>query len=371
MPQAYTPGLRVTRHATLIKQRRLPLPGTVLVSVGDPVEGDREVARTDLPGKVTAINLVNRLSITAEELPDYVLKQVGDPIEAGEAIAETRPWIKWFKTTIESPITGTIDSISTVTGQILLREPPRPVVVNAFVDGTVVAVREGQGVDVETGGPYIQGIFGVGGETRGILKRVSSGPDEDLSADQIEQAEGCVLLCGRRIDLAAIERARKAGAVAIIGGCIEDEVLRAVLGYDIGVAITGTEAIGLTVIVTEGFGTISMATRTFDILSENDGRVCSVSGATQIRAGVQRPEVIFPTTTPHAAGSDSASVGLTEGAPLRGIRAPYFGKIGRVVALPSELHQVESGARVRVLEVEFDDGTRALVPRANIELIES
>ena len=41
------------------------------------------------------------------------------------------------------------------------------------------------------------------------------------------------------------------------------------------------------------------------------------------------------------------------------------------VPLPSELHQVESGARVRVLEVEFDDGTRALVPRANIELIES
>jgi hypothetical protein len=49
---------------------------------------------------------------------------------------------------------------------------------------------------------------------------------------------------------------------------------------------------------------------------------------------------------------------------------PYFGRIGRVSDLPTELCAVESGARVRVLAVEFEDGKQAVVPRANVELIE-
>jgi len=60
----------------------------------------------------------------------------------------------------------------------------------------------------------------------------------------------------------------------------------------------------------------------------------------------------------------------TIGRQLRAIRAPYFGRIGRVSDLPAELRQVESGAQVRVLEVEFEDGEQAVVPRANVELIE-
>jgi len=52
------------------------------------------------------------------------------------------------------------------------------------------------------------------------------------------------------------------------------------------------------------------------------------------------------------------------------IREPYFGRIGRVTALPPELQKLETEAMVRVLEVEFDDGTRATIPRANVELIE-
>ena len=52
------------------------------------------------------------------------------------------------------------------------------------------------------------------------------------------------------------------------------------------------------------------------------------------------------------------------------IRVPHFGRIGRVRALPPDLQQVESEARVRVLELEFESGERAVVPRANVEVIE-
>ena len=60
---------------------------------------------------------------------------------------------------------------------------------------------------------------------------------------------------------------------------------------------------------------------------------------------------------------------MSQGDPRRIIRAPYFGRIGRVGELIPDLRAVESGASVRVLEVEFEDGSRAVVPRANVELI--
>ena len=74
----------------------------------------------------------------------------------------------------------------------------------------------------------------------------------------------------------------------------DDSDLKEILGYDLGVAITGTERIGLTLIVTEGFGDIAMAERTFDLLNKREGDFAAINGTTQIRAGVMRPEVVIP-----------------------------------------------------------------------------
>ena len=58
------------------------------------------------------------------------------------------------------------------------------------------------------------------------------------------------------------------------------------------------------------------------------------------------------------------------GSVVRIIREPEFGSIGKVSALPSPLQKIETEAMVRVLEVEFPDGRKIILPRANVELIE-
>jgi len=99
-----------------------------------------------------------------------------------------------------------------------------------------------------------------------------------------------------------------------------------------------------------------------------------VSGATQIRAGVLRPEIVAPRleeAIPRDGGEGSVEEGLKTGDTVRVIRQPYFGRIGRVTALPPELMPLETEAKVRVLEVDFGNGSRTLLPRANVEMIES
>ena len=112
-----------------------------------------------------------------------------------------------------------------------------------------------------------------------------------------------------------------------------------------------------------------MAARTWELLCAHAGRVASVSGATQIRAGVLRPEILVPLQAHAGAHASEAEGGTLEvGSFVRVIRQPWFGRIGRVVELPAELSALDTEARVRVLVVAFaDDGTQATVPRANVE----
>ena len=80
---------------------------------------------------------------------------------------------------------------------------------------------------------------------------------------------------------------------AIVVGGINYTDLSNILGYTLGVAITGSEEIATTLVVTEGFGKISMSKRTYELLKSFEGNMASINGATQIRAGVIRPEIII------------------------------------------------------------------------------
>ncbi|HDL02671.1 MAG: hypothetical protein DRP46_10440 [Candidatus Zixiibacteriota bacterium] len=375
MGHAYTPGLKVTDKILVTKKRILPLKGEVIVKKGDKVKPDDIIARTHLPGTVEPINVANILGIPPEDIEDTMLKKQGDAVEQGEDLAISKSFFGLFKSKCQAKITGTIESISHVTGQVLLRGAPIPVTVKAYLDGEVVDVYEKEGVAVSTWGSFVQGIFGIGGETHGPIKVVV--PDnttvlEDKYID--ESCQGMVIVGGSLVTAAAIRKAAKVDAAGIIVGGFDDKDLREFLGYDIGVAITGSEEIGVTLIITEGFGQMNMAQKTFDLLKSREGQLACINGATQIRAGVIRPELIIPFDGDiHAEqkAADYREQGLNIGTPVRVIRHPYFGYLGKVTDLPPQLTKLESGSSARVLEVEFDDGTKAIVPRANVEMLES
>jgi hypothetical protein len=375
MAHSYTPGLKVTAWTKLRRERKLPLPGDVLVTEGQQVTAETIVARTELPGNVQSVNAANLLGVLPEDVEECLTKPVGASVEKGETFAESRSFFGLFRSKCHAPAKGTLESVSKITGQVLLREEPIPVEVDAYVDGTVVEVHPRSGVTIETEGAFIQGIFGVGGETCGPLHVAVADPASPLEERMIDaSSRGKILVGGAYVTAATLRKAVAQGIKAVVVGGFDDHDLRELLGYDLGVAITGSEELGITLIVTEGFGSIPMAARTFELLRACEGRRVSVSGATQIRAGVLRPEIVAPSLkgTGSPGGRDgSVEAGLKAGDMVRVIRQPYFGRIGRVTALPPELMPLETEAKVRVLEVDFGNGSTTLLPRANVEMIES
>ena len=374
MTHAYTPGLIVTGSITLRKRRVLPVKGETTVPPNTFVKPQDVVARTFLPGEVLPLNVANLLNIPPEDVPAAMIKKEADPIKKGEIIAESRGLFGLFKSKVAATVDGTIETISGVTGQVLQRDTAIPVEVQAYIQGTIIEVIPNEGVVVETHGALVQGIFGIGPETFGPLKMACNNPAEILDPDKIyPEHQGAIIVGGSLVTAPALKKAVATGVHGVIVGGFDDKDLRSFLGYDLGVAITGSEQLGLTLVVTEGFGQMAMAQRTFELLRRCQGLEASLNGATQIRAGVIRPEVIIPMEkTPSADKKNTPpqNRGLSIGTPVRMIRQPYFGRLGKVVALPAELVALESGSRARILEIEFADGNRAVVPRANVELIE-
>ena len=368
---SYTPGLLVTAATRHRVRRELSLPGEVLVEVGQTVAATDTVARTRLPGEVYPINLKARLGVSPADVPKCLQVAVGQPIEPGQVLARSPGLFGWFRRECRAEVAGTVESVSQVTGQAIVRGPEQPVEVAAYLAGTVVEVTPTLGCTIEADAAIVQGIFGIGGEAFGPIRPIATDPAATLAPSDIpEDASGTVLIGGGRASIGLIRAAIDAGASALVAGGIDDADLRDLLGYDLGVAVTGTERLGLTLVFTEGFGEIAMASRTFDLLGSLAGRQAAVNGTTQIRAGVLRPEIVVPVEAAAAAETTAAGE-LAIGAPVRIIRDPYFGQLGTVGDLPPEPAMLASESRARVLVVQTGTGESITVPRANVELIET
>lgn len=382
MAHAYTPGLQVAERMRFRTRRSLPIAGQVLVQEGDRVQARDVVAATTLPGEIQVVNVAHQLGVSAGDVPKCMVRRVGETVsesagENGEAsglvLARSAGIFGWFPRAAAAKEPGTIESISNVTGQVLLRGAPIPVQVHAYATGKVVEVLPGEGVVVEAPVTFVQGIFGIGGEAYGTIRAVTATPGEPLVPSLVRpEHKGAILVAGGRVHGEAVRRAIELGVSALVAGGIDDHDLRTILGYDLGVAITGTERIGITLIVTEGFGDIAMADRTFALLRGRDGADAAVNGATQIRAGVLRPEIVIPWREDSIAVPEGSQYGggvLAVGSAVRIIRDPYFGVLGEVTRLPHEPHVLPTGSKARVLHVRSRDGRELVIPRANVEIV--
>ncbi len=374
MAAIFTPGLKVSEHAIVQKDRRLPLEGEVLVQVGDTVTANQIVARTELPGKIFPVNVANKLGVDPGRLKSFMTKTEGDDVEEGEVIGSTPGLLGFFKSEAKAVVSGKIESISKVTGQVIFQAHPVPVEIDAYINGKVVECIPNEGCVIQAAATFVQGIFGLGGETKGEVVMAVSAPDEVLNADAItSDMAGKIIVGGAYLNRDGLKKAISVGASAIVTGGFDYDEIKEVLGYEVGVAITGGEDLGCTLIVTEGFGQIQMAPATFELLKSKTGKKASVNGATQIRAGVMRPEVVVTfddQAVPSERVADPEPIGISIGSQIRGIRDPYFGMLGRVAGLPVEPVALQSESKARVMTVTFEDGTEVTLPRANVEAIE-
>jgi hypothetical protein len=371
MTQVLTPGLRLQASTRITKTRELPVRGDTRVTIGDVVRSSDRVAEASLPGELHLLRIPEKLGLEPFEVMKGLRVREGDRVETGTLLCEYPGLFGWFKSRYLSPVAGIVELVTEKTGHLAVRGASTPLTLDAYISGVVTAVEEGRSVTIETTGALVQGIFGVGGERHGVLRLLDVSPETPLTEAMVPAvAEGLVLVGGTAPSAAVLRCATERGARGFVVGAIDDRALSAYLGYDLGIALTGDEDISMSLVVTEGFGAIPLSTRILQLLRPLDGKEVSLNGATQVRAGAVRPELIVP----HSVGSPSVNEGRTEGLavgqPIRIIRVPYFGVAATITDLPPTPERIETGAFARVLRASLADGRVITVPRANVELLE-
>jgi hypothetical protein len=183
-------------------------------------------------------------------------------------------------------------------------------------------------------------------------------PEKPLRGRAIDvSCHGTIVAGGKILEEAVLEQAVEARVRGIIVG-----------GMDAGLC-QHLDSLPFPVLLTEGFGPLSMSQPVFELLKSNMGREALLSTDTRARRDARRPEVLIPLPNGHDGSEESSGIlPLTAGVQVRALRAPHLGKVGTVVDLPAQPQRIESGARLPVAVVDIDE-EQVLIPLANLELI--
>lgn len=377
----YTPGLKISSDETIVRLRELPVMGEVAVSIGDKVEPSSPVLRAELTGEVEVIRLARQMGLEPVDLAEQVNFEIGETIKKGQLIASVKTFFGLFTSEFHSPTGGVVEFFNEENCHLGIRLPSTPLEVDAYISGIITGQEEGKSVEITSRGAFAQGIFGVGGEKQGEVFLLDVSRDALISRKQLENLnlENKILVGGASFSLEAIEFAAESGTKGIITGSVKAETLRDFLGYEIGVSITGDEKIPLSMIISEGFGNLAIGERFYELAKASHGKLASINGATQVRAGAMRPELFVPNpesfssleTQKQSSDLDEKldELVLKVGSAIRAIRVPYFGQLGVVTDLPEERETIDSGAKVRVLRARLESGEEVTIPRANVEIV--
>lgn len=245
----------------------------------------------------------------------------------------------------------------------------------AGLDGRVIDITRRGGVIIESQAAVLQGIIGAGNQVAGILTmwqaQASRGGEQGFPS-------GTLLVIPGPLNSNMLREALVFGVVGVIASSISSRDLESFLRVDlvelidcIDVESAQAHLPRMTVLLTEGIGTIAMPTRTIRLLSHYQGLMALLSGATSIRQGVfpelviSLPEVELQQPW-HPMRPDPT---LTIGAQVRVCSGDHEGAIGIIDYLYLHQQVFSSGILARAARLRLEDGSLLTVPLTLVERI--
>lgn len=365
---------RVSRQVITHISREVAIDGKLNVSLGQEVEPHDILGETVINSGFSSINLAKELQVSPDQVKKYLQRPVGSTFYKGELLALNKGFLGMKEIVVTSPNDCIIEEIDEKTGEIRLKFLPKKVPVFAGMFGIVDKISDKGEVLMRTQASEIYGIFGSGRQRFGELKLVGS-KDSLTTKSQITSAlKGQILICGGLILSDGLRQAVASEVAGIVAGGFNAKDVKAICG-SINYQKQVSSDIGISVLVTEGFGSVPIGDDIFDCLKPYENHFVFIDGnhhklllpATEPDSIISIRKVILPldkeTSLPK-----SISATLSPGARVRVICPPFMGYQGAVIAVDSTPTLLESGVSGLMATVEMSF-RKIKVPIANIELV--
>lgn len=381
MKQGAFTRLRIEKNIVTRVVRTLKGKGDFIVRAGQEVVPEEIIGSATASSGFRTLNLSSLLSVPPQEADKYLKRKIGERIYKGELLALRPGWLIAGKKVITAPTDGVLEILNNRTGELKISFLPKKINLPAGVYGIVEGVNseKGQAI-IRTEVSRVHGVCGSGRSRDGSL-HILGGKDDLISKSKLEvNYNGQVLVGGSLIYKDAISAAISGGASGIITGGIGAGDYKGMAGGHLTFPKKLPNDIGVSVVVCEGFGSVSMGADIFGFLSEYEGKFVFIDGD---KATVTLPSLAFSSlvkvrnTKLPELQVDDLSEGLTQvlaaselgvGFKVRIVGNSYYGEQGKVLDIDNSLTLLPSGVRAYLATVETR--TRKIrVPVANLEII--
>ena len=347
------PVIHVNGLTSIVRERLLPVPGTVLARLNQKVSALDVVAQTSWAREHLLLDVTRILRVTSNVADRLITCNVGDRIAVGAVITAGKGL---FSRRVRAPRDGRVVAVGG--GKVLMEVGVTKVELRAGIPGTVVQVLPNHGVVIQTAGALIQGVWGNGRIASGTLVNLAEKPDGILTVGWLDVSlRGSIILAGIVNDVETLQ----AAAGLPVRGLILSSILPAL--------IQKAMEMRYPILVTDGFGSLPMNCAAYKLLSTNARRDITVNAEIHDRYSGARPEVIIPLPISEIPLIPREVETFAPGLQVRMRLSPALGMIGSIVALKSGLTRLPSGLQAPAAEVKLENGETVIVPLVNLEFM--
>ncbi len=339
---------------TIRRERRLPVPGSVSVRIGQRVQASDVLAEAQVAPRHYFLDIARGLGLPDREAARQIRVHPGDQVDGGEVIAGP---VGIPRRTVRAPVDGRIAAVSG--SRVLLEVHGEPFGLRAGFPGVVTASDGSQSVTIETTGALVQGVWGNGRQEYGVMRLVGDGPDDRLQTDKLDiDLRGAVLIAGMCDHPAPLHQASELSVRGVILGSLTSDLLPV------------AKRLPYPVIVTEGFGRLPINPMAYNLLTSNVGREAALDGRPGGPLEAYRPEVIIPLPSARELDVPDEVVPLTRGVRVRVLRAPHMAAVGVIQEIDEGATPFPSGILARAAAVDLEGFGLATIPLANLEALQ-
>ncbi len=271
--------MRISKDEVIYIQRTLPSATEVInVKIGDEVTPHDILAEGKKASGFRTVNLANELHVSSLEAPKFLKRAMGNNIFKDELLASKEGIFGLGGNILLSPVDGILDYYDDKTGRLRIKLFPKNIKLVCGVWGVIEEIDEAKGmITIKTMASLVYGVLGSGKSREGTLNVIGS-KEVLVGSRQLEQTmRGQIIVGGEVVFSDGLEKAVELGIAGIISGGINAKDYKAIAG---GWNIYNKQwsDTGLSLLITEGFGSIHMGEDIFSLLQQSNGKFSIIDG---------------------------------------------------------------------------------------------
>ena len=335
------------------RERVLPVVGHVIVRRMQKVSPTDVIVVAPRTPRYIMLEIAQGLNVSPARADELLQRQAGDELSEGDVIAGP---VGLFQRVIRAPKSGYVKIAGE--GKVLFEISAQTFELQAGIEGTVTNIIPERGAIIETRGALIQGIWGNGKITYGVIQPVSNQLLQELVPEQLNIGyRGAILAAGFCKSAEVLEIAANIPIKGLVLGSITSELIPVANSMD------------YPILVIDGFGSTPMNSAADGILGANKERNVSLNAQTYDPFLGKYPELIISHPTQSKPDLPVESETISTGKKVIIVSGPHAPQIGTIETIHPRKQVLPSGIAARTAEVSYGLETRAVVPLSNLEII--